>query len=234
VLCFRFLSDAFPVSTIELLAKTSWATCPSVHGGGHGTNSFVTDSQDSRSTRYNYNGSRKSWAVVWFSKLTQRNNLFTWLFGCVVFHETCVVFLTCRQVSWNKFHDFYHSGIKIMNMRIIRKSFSMRANVKRASWIKNLSYTLFIIKKDHKSFSTITIFNNTSLSRWFISFFFLLSFFLIFQLRTLVDHMIISFTTTTKIVGFTISWLRPWFWFIRTARLLSCTSNNKTFTLASD
>jgi hypothetical protein len=31
-----------------------------VHGGDRDTNSVVTVSQDSRPTRYNYNGSRKS------------------------------------------------------------------------------------------------------------------------------------------------------------------------------
>jgi hypothetical protein len=60
------------------------------------------------------------------------------------------------------------------------------------------------------------------------SFLFCLSSF--FQLRTLGDHMIISFAITTKIVGFTVPWLRPWFRFIRTVRLLSSISNNKTFT----
>jgi hypothetical protein len=45
-----------------------WCTTslPPVHGGDHDTNAAVTVSQDSRPTRYNYNGSRKSRGVVWF------------------------------------------------------------------------------------------------------------------------------------------------------------------------
>jgi hypothetical protein len=59
------------VSTIELPTETPWASFPPVHGGGRDTNLVVAVLQDSRPTRYNYNGSRKSRGVVWFSKLTQ-------------------------------------------------------------------------------------------------------------------------------------------------------------------
>jgi hypothetical protein len=54
------------VSTIELPAEMSRALFPPVHGGGRDINAVVTVSQDSRPTRYNYNGSRKSRGVVWF------------------------------------------------------------------------------------------------------------------------------------------------------------------------
>jgi hypothetical protein len=53
------------VSTIELLAETLRASFPHVHSGGRDTNSVVTISQDSRPTRYNYNGSHKSHGVLW-------------------------------------------------------------------------------------------------------------------------------------------------------------------------
>ena len=59
------------VSTIELPPETPWASFPPVHGGGRDTNAVVTVSQDSRPTRYNYNGSHKSQGVMCFSKLIQ-------------------------------------------------------------------------------------------------------------------------------------------------------------------
>jgi hypothetical protein len=59
------------VSTIELLAETPQASFPSIHGGSRDTNAVVTVSQDFRTTRYNYNGSRKSRGVGGLSKLTQ-------------------------------------------------------------------------------------------------------------------------------------------------------------------
>jgi hypothetical protein len=59
------------VSTNELPAKRPWALFPPVHGGDRDINSVVTVSQDSRPTRYNYNGSRKIRGVMWFFKLTQ-------------------------------------------------------------------------------------------------------------------------------------------------------------------
>jgi hypothetical protein len=46
--------------------KTSRASFPPVHGGGRDTNSVIMVSQDSRPTRYNYNGSRKRRGVMWF------------------------------------------------------------------------------------------------------------------------------------------------------------------------
>jgi hypothetical protein len=54
------------VSTIELSAEMPRVLFPLVHGGDHDANTVVTVSQDSRPTRYNYNGSRKSQGVVWF------------------------------------------------------------------------------------------------------------------------------------------------------------------------
>jgi hypothetical protein len=54
------------VSTIELPAETLRASFPPVHGGDRDTNAVVTISQDTRPTRYNYNGSRKSQGVVRF------------------------------------------------------------------------------------------------------------------------------------------------------------------------
>jgi hypothetical protein len=62
-------SPPSPLSSFR--PKASRALFPSVHGGGRDINSIVTVSQDSRPTRYNYNGSRKSQEVVWFSKFTQ-------------------------------------------------------------------------------------------------------------------------------------------------------------------
>jgi hypothetical protein len=59
------------VSTIELPAETPRASFPPVHGGGRDTNTVVTVSQDSRPTRYNYNGLRKSRGLCGFTKLTQ-------------------------------------------------------------------------------------------------------------------------------------------------------------------
>ena len=53
-----------PLSSIRL--KMSRASFPQVHGGDRETNAVVTVSQDSRPTRYNYNGSRKSQGVVCF------------------------------------------------------------------------------------------------------------------------------------------------------------------------
>jgi hypothetical protein len=53
------------VFTIELPIKTSWASFPPVHGGGRITNVVDTVLQDSRPTRYNYNGSCKSRGAMW-------------------------------------------------------------------------------------------------------------------------------------------------------------------------
>jgi hypothetical protein len=58
-----------PLSSFRL--KTPRASFPPVHGGGHDTNAVVMVSQDSRPTRYNYKGSRKSRGVGGLSKLTQ-------------------------------------------------------------------------------------------------------------------------------------------------------------------
>src|SRR5690348_5836212 len=52
------------VSTIVLPTETPRASFPPVHGGSRDTNAVVMVSQDSRPTRYNYNGSRKSRGVV--------------------------------------------------------------------------------------------------------------------------------------------------------------------------
>jgi hypothetical protein len=62
-------SPPSPLSSFRL--KTPRASFPLVHGGGCDTNTVVTVSQDSRLTRYNYNGSRKSQGVGGLSKLTQ-------------------------------------------------------------------------------------------------------------------------------------------------------------------
>jgi hypothetical protein len=62
-------SPPSPLSSFRL--KTLWASFPQVHGGGRDTNAVVTVSQDSRPTRYNYNGLRKSRGVGGLSKLTQ-------------------------------------------------------------------------------------------------------------------------------------------------------------------
>jgi hypothetical protein len=62
-------SSSSPLSSFRL--KTPRASFPPVHSGDHDTNAVVTVSQDSRPTRYNYNGSRKSWGVGGLSKLTQ-------------------------------------------------------------------------------------------------------------------------------------------------------------------
>jgi hypothetical protein len=62
-------SPLSPLSSFRL--KTQRASFPPVHGGGRDTNAIVTVLQDSRPTRYNYNGSRKSRVVGGLSKLTQ-------------------------------------------------------------------------------------------------------------------------------------------------------------------
>jgi hypothetical protein len=62
-------SPPSPLSSFRL--KMSRASFPPVHGGGHDTNAVVTVSQDSRPTRYNFYGSRKSRGVGGLSKLTQ-------------------------------------------------------------------------------------------------------------------------------------------------------------------
>jgi hypothetical protein len=67
-------SPPSPLSSFR--PKTPWASFPPVHGGGRDTSSVVTVSQDSRPTRYNYNGSRKSRGVVWFYK-THLTNYWT-------------------------------------------------------------------------------------------------------------------------------------------------------------
>jgi hypothetical protein len=55
--------------------KTTRASFLPVHDGDRDTNTVVTVSQDSRPTRFNYNGSRKSREVVCFSKLTQQTRI---------------------------------------------------------------------------------------------------------------------------------------------------------------
>jgi hypothetical protein len=57
-------SPSSPLSSFR--PKTLHASFPLVHGGGRDTNAVVSVSQDTRPTRYNYNGSRKSRWVVWF------------------------------------------------------------------------------------------------------------------------------------------------------------------------
>jgi hypothetical protein len=57
-------SPSSPLSSFQ--PKTPRASFPPVHGGDRDTNAVVTVSQDSRPTRYNYNGSRKSRGVVCF------------------------------------------------------------------------------------------------------------------------------------------------------------------------
>jgi hypothetical protein len=64
-------SPPSPLSSFR--PKMSRASFPPVHDGGRDTNSIVTVSQDSRPTRYNYNGSRKSRGVVWFYKTHSTN-----------------------------------------------------------------------------------------------------------------------------------------------------------------
>jgi hypothetical protein len=56
-------SPLSPLSSFR--PKTPRASFPPVHGGARDT-TVVTVSQDSRPTRYNYKGSRKSRGVVWF------------------------------------------------------------------------------------------------------------------------------------------------------------------------
>jgi hypothetical protein len=67
-------SPSSPLSSFQL--KTSRASFPPVHGGGHDTNTVVTVLQDSRPTWYNYNGSRKSQGVGGLSKLTQLTRIY--------------------------------------------------------------------------------------------------------------------------------------------------------------
>jgi hypothetical protein len=62
-------SPSSPLSSFRL--KTPRVSFPLVHGGGRDTNAVVTVSQDSRPTRYKYNGSDKSRGVGGLSKLTQ-------------------------------------------------------------------------------------------------------------------------------------------------------------------
>jgi hypothetical protein len=62
-------SSPSPLSSFR--PKTLRASFPPVHGSGHDTNVVVTVSQDSRPTRYNYNGSHKSRGLCGFTKLTQ-------------------------------------------------------------------------------------------------------------------------------------------------------------------
>jgi hypothetical protein len=62
-------SPPSPLSSFRL--KTSRTSFPPIHDGGRDTNAVVMVSQDSRPTRYNYNGSRKSRGVGGLSKLTQ-------------------------------------------------------------------------------------------------------------------------------------------------------------------
>jgi hypothetical protein len=65
------LGRSLPSPLSSFWLKTQWALFPPVHGGGRDTNAVVMVSQDSRPTRYNYNGSRKSQGVGGLSKLTQ-------------------------------------------------------------------------------------------------------------------------------------------------------------------
>ena len=62
-------SPMSPLSSFR--PKTPRASFPPVHGGGRDTNTVVTVSQDSRPTRYNYYGSRKSGGIGGLYKLTQ-------------------------------------------------------------------------------------------------------------------------------------------------------------------
>jgi hypothetical protein len=62
-------SPLSPLSSFRL--KKSGASFPPLHGGSRDTNAVVMVSQDSRPTRYNYNGSRKSRGGGGLSKLTQ-------------------------------------------------------------------------------------------------------------------------------------------------------------------
>ena len=62
-------SSPSPLSSFRL--KMLRVSFPPVHGGGRDTNAVVTVSQDSRPTRYKYNGSDKSRGVGGLSKLTQ-------------------------------------------------------------------------------------------------------------------------------------------------------------------
>jgi hypothetical protein len=62
-------SPPSPLSSFWL--KMPRVSFPPVHGGGHDTNAVATVLQDSRPTRYNYNGSCKSRGVGGLSKLTQ-------------------------------------------------------------------------------------------------------------------------------------------------------------------
>jgi hypothetical protein len=66
-------SPPSPLSSFWL--KTPRASFPPVHGGGRDTNIVVTVSQDSRPTRYNYYGSRKSRGVGGLSKLTELDRI---------------------------------------------------------------------------------------------------------------------------------------------------------------
>jgi hypothetical protein len=62
-------SPPSPLSSFQM--KTSRASFPPVHDGERDTNAIVTVSQDSRPTRYNYNGLHKSRGGGGLSKLTQ-------------------------------------------------------------------------------------------------------------------------------------------------------------------
>jgi hypothetical protein len=62
-------SPPSPLSSFRL--KMPRASFPSVHSGGRDTNAVVTVLQDSRPTRYNFYGSRKSRGVGGLSKLSQ-------------------------------------------------------------------------------------------------------------------------------------------------------------------
>jgi hypothetical protein len=66
-------SPSSPLSSFR--PKTPRVSFPPVHGGGRDTNTVVMVSQDSRPTRYNYNGSRKSRGVGGLSKLTQLSRI---------------------------------------------------------------------------------------------------------------------------------------------------------------
>jgi hypothetical protein len=62
-------SPPSPLSSFR--PKTPWASFPSVHSGDRDTNTVVKVSQDSRTSRYNYNGLHKSRGVGGLFKLTQ-------------------------------------------------------------------------------------------------------------------------------------------------------------------
>jgi hypothetical protein len=65
-----------PSPLLSFRPKTPRASFPLLHGGGCDTNAVITVSQDTRPTRYNYNGSRKSRGLCGFTKLTQLTRVY--------------------------------------------------------------------------------------------------------------------------------------------------------------